>query len=186
MNQRNLFSKTLDVDGSGSSVCSTDVSIESGAEFSPCRTYRYVLWRRWDWQGYANQVMFVGLNPSTADETEDDPTIRRCIRFARDWGYGGLLMMNAFAFRATDPKVMKAATDPIGPDNDEAFGYRRTQVGMIVAAWGAHCPADREDAVCRAIGRTIHCLGRTKAGRPKHPLYLRADTQPEVFWSPSP
>lgn len=66
-----------------------------GAEFSECRKYRYVLWRRWDWKGYGNQVMFIGLNPSTADETEDDPTIRRCIRFAKDWGYSGLLMMNA-------------------------------------------------------------------------------------------
>jgi len=160
--------------------------MESGAEFSECRTYRYVLWRRWDWQGCANQVMFIGLNPSTANETEDDPTIRRCIRFARDWGYGGLLMMNAYAFRATNPKVMKAAADPVGPGNDEAFGYRRSQVGMIVAAWGAHCPAERERAVCQAVGRTIHCLGKTKSGRPRHPLYLRADTKPEVFWTPVP
>ena len=158
---------------------------ESGAEFSECRTYRYVLWRRWDWQGYANQIMFIGLNPSTADETEDDPTIRRCLRFARDWGYGGLLMMNAFAFRATDPKVMKAAADPVGPGNDEAFGYRRSQVGMIVAAWGENCPAKREQRVLQVIGQTIHCLGKTKSGRPKHPLYLRADTKPEVFWTPS-
>ena len=156
-----------------------------GAEFSQCRKYRYVLWRRWDWQGYANQVMFIGLNPSTADETEDDPTIRRCIRFAKDWGYGGLLMMNAYAFRATKPKDMQAALDPVGPGNDEAFGYRRTQVGLVVAAWGSHCSETRERQICHAISKTIHCLGRTKAGRPKHPLYLRADTQPEVFWEPS-
>lgn len=155
----------------------------SGAEFSECRTWRYVLWRRWDWKGYANQVMFIGLNPSTADEREDDPTIRRCIRFAKDWGYGGLLMMNAFAFRATDPKDMKAAIDPIGPGNNEALAYRRTQVGLIVAAWGSHCTPEREKEVCEVIGRPIHCLGRTKDGRPKHPLYLRADTKPELFWS---
>lgn len=158
--------------------------IEAGAEFSDCRTHRYALWRRWQWQGFANQVMFIGLNPSTADETEDDPTIRRCIRFAKDWDYGGLLMMNAFAFRATDPKDMKSASDPVGPANDEAFGQRRSQVGLIVAAWGVHCPLEREIAVCLAIGKTIHCLGRTKNGRPKHPLYLRADTKPEVFWTP--
>jgi hypothetical protein len=84
----------------------------SGAEFSECRKYRYVLWRRWAWEGYANQVMFIGLNPSTADEREDDPTIRRCVRFAKDWGYSGILMMNAFAFRATQPADMKAASDP--------------------------------------------------------------------------
>lgn len=155
----------------------------SGAEFSRCRRYRYVLWRQWDWQGYANQVMFVGLNPSTADETEDDPTIRRCIRFAKDWGYGGILMANAFAFRATDPRVMKAASDPVGRDNDEKLRYWGTQVGLIVAAWGAHCPVDREREVCSVIGRPVHCLGTTKAGAPKHPLYLRADTKPEL-WTP--
>ncbi len=157
----------------------------SGAEFSACRKYRYVLWRKWDWQGYANQVMFIGLNPSTADESQDDPTIRRCIGFAKTWGYSGLLMMNAFAFRATDPKNMKAADDPVGPDNDEAFGYRRTQAGLIVAAWGTHCPVEREREVCHAIGSTIHCLGKTQAGRPKHPLYLKADTKPEIFWEPT-
>lgn len=154
----------------------------SGAEFSPCRTWRYVLWRRWNWQGYANQVMFIGLNPSTADEREDDPTIRRCIRFAKDWGYGGLLMMNAFAFRATDPKDMKAAIDPIGPGNDEAFGYRRTQVGLIVAAWGAYCPLVRAECIHEALGyRPVMCLGVNKDGTPKHPLYLKATTKPQPF-----
>lgn len=159
-------------------------SVKKGADFSPCRAWRYALWRRWDWQGYGNQVMFVGLNPSTADENEDDPTIRRCIRFAKDWGYSGLIMMNAFAFRATDPKDMKAAADPVGPGNDEALGYRRSQVGLIIAAWGNHCPVEREQQVCNAIGRQIMCLGKTKQGKPKHPLYLRSDTKPEPFWAP--
>lgn len=167
MSQANLFS-----------------SVESGAHFSPCRTYRYALWRRWGSPEFASQVMFVGLNPSTADETEDDPTIRRCIRFAKDWGYGGLLMMNAYAFRATDPKVMKAASDSVGPGNDEEFRWRAGHVGLVIAAWGAHCTEERERQVCEALQRPIHCLGRTKAGRPKHPLYLRADTQPEMFWMP--
>lgn len=156
-----------------------------GADFSPCRTWRYALWRRWDWQDYANQVMFIGLNPSTADESEDDPTIRRCIGFAKRWGYGGLIMMNAYAFRATDPKVMKAATDPIGPGNDEAFCYRRTHVGLIVAAWGSHCSQERADQVCQAISRPIKCLGKNKNGSPKHPLYLRGDTELIDFWSPA-
>jgi len=159
----------------------------SGAGFSECRAYRYALWRRWDWQGYANQVMFVGLNPSTADETEDDPTIRRCIRFAKDWGCGSLLMLNAYAWRATKPRDLHAYggyADAIGPDNDEALAYRASQAGLIVAAWGSHCPKTREERVCEIIGRTIHCLGRTKVGRPRHPLYLRADTPLEVFYTP--
>jgi len=129
--------------------------------------------------------MFIGLNPSTADETKDDPTIRRCIRFAKDWGYGGVLMMNAYAFRATNPKDMKAVEDPVGPDNDEAFGYRRTQVGLIVAAWGNHCESSRATKVCHLIGKPIHCLGRTKSGQPKHPLYLKADTELELYWEAS-
>ena len=161
-----------------------NTGVVKGAEFSDCRTYRYVLWRQWDWQGYANQVMFIGLNPSTADETEDDPTIRRCIGFAKSWGYGGLLVMNAFAFRSTDPREMKRAADPIGPANNEAFGYRRTQVGLFIAAWGANCSEEREQQVCRAIGSPIHCLGRTHSGRPKHPLYLPGNATPELFWSP--
>jgi len=95
-------------------------------------------------------------------------------------------MLNAFAFRATDPKVMRAADDPVGADNDEALGYYRSQAGLIVAAWGTQCPPDRERAVCQAIGKAVFCLSRTVAGRPKHPLYLRADTQPQAFWMPGP
>lgn len=168
--------------------------IESGAEFSPCLHYRYTLWRKWNWQGHASMVMVIGLNPSTADETNNDSTITRCIRFAKDWGYGGLLMMNAYAFRATKPENMwigrhhddspVVVSDPIGPGNDEAFGYQRSRVGLVIAAWGVNCSPERELSVCHAIGKTIHCLGRTKHGRPKHPLYLRADTKPEVFWEP--
>lgn len=162
-----------------------DKAQESWAEFSPCRTWRYALGRSWDWQGHGNQVMFIGLNPSTADEFVDDPTIRRCIGFAKRWGYGGLIMTNAYAYRATNPKVMKAAIDPVGPENDEVLSYRASHVGLIVAAWGAHCDPEREKRVCQIMrGRPIHRLGKTKAGRPKHPLYLRADTQLELFFSP--
>jgi hypothetical protein len=159
-------------------------SFHAGAEFSACRKYRYALWRRWKWEGYAQQVMFIGLNPSTADESTNDPTIRRCIQFAKDWGYGGLLMLNAFALRATDPRDLKGVKDLVGPKNDEAFCYRRTQVGLIVAAWGTHCSKMREEQILHFIGKPVHCLGKTKAGHPKHPLYSRRDTQPEPFWSP--
>ena len=162
-----------------------NAGVETGAEFSECRIYRYALWRKWQWQGDANLVMFIGLNPSTADETQDDPTVRRCIRFAKDWGYGGMLMMNAYAFRATDPKKMKAAADPVGPLCDAAFARRRSEAGLFIAAWGAHCSEERQQQVCRAINRPILCLGRTKSGRPRHPLYLPGDSKPEPFWAPT-
>ncbi len=165
-------------------------SFASGAEFSECRRYRYALWRRWDWQGYAKQVMFIGLNPSTADETKNDATIRRCIQFARDWGFCGVIITNAYAWCCTNPKKLKSVSDPIGPDNDDVINRFQSQAGLIIAAWGTHCPLEREDQICQAIAqgqsdpltRTLHCLGRTKAGRPRHPLYLPKHSQLEVFW----
>lgn len=160
-----------------------DTDSVSGAEFSECRVYRYALWRRWRWRETSELVMFIGLNPSTADETENDPTIRRCIRFAKDWGYDGLLMMNAYGFRATDPRVMKAADDPVGPGNDTAFANRRRQAALIVAAWGVHCSPERARRVCDVLDRPVHCLGTTKSGAPKHPLYLPASSTP-VLWQP--
>lgn len=129
-------------------------------------------------------IAFVGLNPSTATEFKDDPTVRRCKNFAKEWGFDGMYMLNAYGFRATDPKDMKASMDPNGPGNDKALAYRSSQVGLVIAAWGVHCPVEREQEICRLIGRTIHCLGRTKEGRPRHPLYLRSDCKPEVFWEP--
>lgn len=155
--------------------------MQKGAEISLCRTYRYALWRTWQRQGHSNQVMFIGLNPSTADENEDDPTIRRCIRFAKDWGYSGLIMTNAFAFRATKPKTMLTALDPIGCRNDDALRRYTAKAELIVAAWGNHCPSEREKEVCSVINREIMCLGKTKAGKPRHPLYLRSDAALETF-----
>jgi hypothetical protein len=156
----------------------------TGAFFSECRAYRYALWRDWDWQGYAHRVAFIGLNPSTADETQDDPTIRRCIGFAKAWGFGGLVMLNAYAFRATDPKNMRKAADPIGPANDEKLAYYATQVGCIVAAWGGHCSPSRERRVVDVVRQPVFCLGVTKDGRPKHPLYLPASAARVPFTVP--
>lgn len=154
---------------------------ETGAVFSECRQYRYSLWRRWDLgKPYA---LFIGLNPSTATETIDDPTIRRCKRFSRDWGYGSYVMANIFAYRATKPKEMKAQDDPIGIDNDVAIQDMARDAGIIVCAWGTHGGhRGREHRVIHLLeAYDVYCLGKTKAGHPKHPLYIRADKKLEVF-----
>lgn len=143
---------------------------------SPCRTYRYELWRTWN--GSGPSCVFVGLNPSTADETEDDPTIRKCVKFAQTWGYGSLCMVNLFAFRATKPKDMLAAADPIGPDNDATLRRLVPCAGLIVAAWGNDGWYKERDKAVMAILPRLHCLKRNSNGSPAHPLYQRGDTVP--------
>lgn len=142
--------------------------------WSPDKAYRYSLWRMWG----PGEIpcLFIGLNPSTADETEDDPTIRRCKNFAKSWGCDSLIMTNLFAYRATDPKHMKAASDPIGPDND-AWLIRLSSIAKIkVAGWGVHgSHLERSLAVIDLLNG-LQCLGFTKDGYPKHPLYLRSDS----------
>lgn len=161
----------------------------SGAEFSECKTYRYSLWRRWrnwnrDVELASGFLAFVGLNPSTADEYRDDPTIRRCIRFAKDWGFDGLVMLNAYALRSTDPKKLKMVLDPVGKENDDAIERWSKRCKMVVAAWGNHCSSQREQAVLQAIDKPVHTLGFTKTGKPKHPLYIKASTIPQLYWEP--
>jgi hypothetical protein len=166
---------------------------ERGALLSDDRCYRYVLWRRWSAEPPA---LFIGLNPSTADENTDDPTIRRCIRFARDWGHGGLLMANLYARRSTDPRGLKASL-PIGEivsrdnhgnvavwRNDMVISALAHRSAVTVAAWGAwEGPVARRaiDVAQKLVGG-VHCLGTTKDGHPRHPLYVRADTRP-IPWS---
>ena len=149
------------------------------AIFSKCRTYRYALFRWWDKE--KPYVNFIGLNPSTADETKDDPTIRRCIRFAKDWGYGGLCMTNLFAFRATDPKAMKAHPFPIGPDNTKHIMDWSSKASMIVFAWGTHGIHEERDMVITDLIPNGMCLGKTKNGHPRHPLYMKATTKLRMF-----
>lgn len=132
---------------------------------SPCRTYRYTLWRNissLDGEGYA---MFIGLNPSTADEVLDDPTIRRCMAFAQAWGYGALCMTNLFAFRATKPADMLAAADPIGPENDKHLIDLARDAGVVVAAWGTNGTHLGRDQAVHAMVSNLHYL-RTYA-RPR-------------------
>jgi hypothetical protein len=153
--------------------------IETGALFSPCHRWRYQLWRIWG--GSKNIICFIGLNPSTADEFQNDPTVRRAMGFARSFGGSGLLMCNAFAFRATLPRDMKVAEDPIGVDNDKWLVEAAGRSSIVIAAWGVHGVfMGRGEQVKRLVPK-LHHLGLTKAGDPKHPLYLRGDTQPQAF-----
>lgn len=153
----------------------------TGAEFSPCRLYRYSLWRQWGkpTDGYA---MFIGLNPSTADEKLDDRTVRRCISYAQDWGYGGLVMTNLFAFRATKPSDMKAATDPVGAENDAYLRRLSKDAAVVVAAWGEDGLHMARGEAVRKMLPNLNTLAFTKAGLPRHPLYLRKSLTP-VPWT---
>lgn len=152
--------------------------MQRGADISSCGRYRYTLWRTW---GPGETCMFVGLNPSTADATVDDPTIRRCIGFAQSWGYGGLMMTNLFAWRATDPRDMLAAEDPVGPGNDQILRCAHMSAAITVAAWGVHGAHQGRDTHVRAMFRHLYYLRLTKGGHPGHPLYLPANLRP-VLW----
>jgi len=153
--------------------------LNRSANFSRCRTYRYALWRRWDEdQAYA---MIIGLNPSTADEVEDDPTLIRCMNFAKSWGYGGVCMTNLFAYRATDPNDMKAAADPVGASNNRWLTKLAREAGIVVAAWGNDGDyMDRASKIKNKIP-DLYCLKMNKSGEPAHPLYLRAELKPVLM-----
>ncbi len=153
--------------------------LKKWAVFSPCRLWRYELWRRWD--GSKPYCMFIGLNPSTADENLDDPTVRRCIRYARDWGYGALCMTNIFAWRDTDPKKMKLQKDPIGAENDKTLLHRSIGAGIIIAAWGTHGSHNARHLTVTRMLPELHALKITKDGFPGHPLYLPLDAKPQPF-----
>jgi hypothetical protein len=159
-------------------LMATPEEMYTNALFSACGNYRYTLTRQWDRR--KPSVLFIGLNPSTADETKDDPTIRRCIGFARCWGFGGIMMGNLFAYRATDPKDMLRQIEPVGQNNDRNLLDMADRADMTVAAWGNHgAHMKRADAVRNLLaGREVFYLGLTGAGQPKHPLYLRHDTAP--------
>jgi len=148
--------------------------MQRSARFSACRKYRYSLARIWD--DSLPRVLFVGLNPSTADDLCDDPTVRRCIGFADRWGYGGLTLVNLFAYRTTDPKGLADVRDPVGPDNDHWIAVEQARVESVVAAWGNRGVLLNRDAVVLDTLEHAHCLGVTKAGCPRHPLYLAAET----------
>lgn len=159
----------------------------SVAVYSDCEAYRYLLTRVWD--DALPRALFVMLNPSTATEVQNDPTVERCERRARALGFGAFRVTNIFAFRATDPRAMRAVADPVGPENDAAIRGSLDWAGdpadRIVCAWGTHgAHLGRGAAVERLLresGRELHHLGLTAAGAPKHPLYI-GYAQPLQRW----
>ncbi|WP_171124210.1 MULTISPECIES: DUF1643 domain-containing protein [unclassified Ruegeria] len=155
----------------------------STAVYSDCENYRYSLTRVWDADG--RKALFVMLNPSTATEVQNDPTVERCERRARALGFGAFQVTNIFAWRDTDPRKMRAAADPVGPKNDAAILDGVQWADQIIAAWGTHgAHLDRGPAVetlLRGTGHPLFHLGLTKDGHPKHPLYIAYTQQPEPW-----
>lgn len=163
------------------------------AIISADKRYRYALWREWDTG--TGTCLFVMLNPSTADAEEDDPTIRRCIGYAKRWGAKRLAVGNLFALRSTDPKLLNTSKDPIGPDNDEWLAQLVTTADLAICAWGAVSGFPERRAVAvryilrhpetvldadrpLALKPRLRCLKLTQKGHPSHPLYLRKDLEP--------
>jgi len=157
-----------------------------GAIFDPEEKYRYMLWREWDkdWTITDGQVLFIMLNPSTADAEVLDPTVRRCLGYAMDWGFRRMMVANLFALRSTDPAALKQAGDPVGPDNDLAISVGVASSTLVVAAWGTHGTLkgrDREVEKIVSRWKNLFCLARTRQGIPAHPLYLKKDLEPTLY-----
>lgn len=154
------------------------------ATFDPTRVFRYRLSRVW---GPGPRVNFCMLNPSTADAFVLDPTVRRCVGFAKAWGMGACEITNAFALRSTDPRGLQRVPDPVGPGNDEAIVAAGRAADVVVVAWGVHATWTGRDhavaALLASAGVTTHCLRTTKDGHPGHPLYVPADS-PLLPWPP--
>ena len=157
----------------------------SFAVYSDCEPYRYSLTRVWDETG--SRALFIMLNPSTATEVQNDPTVERCERRARTLGYGAFRVLNIFAWRATDPRDMRAAGDPIGPGNDAAILESLPWSGGVICAWGTHGAhlnrGPEVEVLLRGAGAELQHLGLSKDGHPKHPLYIGYSVQP-MPWLP--
>lgn len=152
--------------------------LESSAKFSPCRKYRYSLTRVWD--RAKPPIGFIMLNPSTADAFVLDPTVRRCVNYAKAWGGGSLWVANLFAWRSTFPAELNWCSDPVGEENDRDILLMAQNVETIICAWGVHGQKHQRDVFVRDLLRDadLHVLGLTKDGHPKHPLYLSKDLTP--------
>ena len=155
--------------------------VSSEALFDPSGQYRYWLRRTWDPARAA--VNFLMLNPSTADQYQDDPTVARCRRYAERWGFGTLIVTNIFAYRSTDPHALYTLDDPVGPENDRYLLQAAAAAALRIAAWGTHGALHhRHTAVLTLLAAyPLAALGTTQHGFPRHPLYLRADARPRPY-----
>ncbi len=145
----------------------------SGAEFSKDRKYRYALWRIWD--ETRPNVMFIGLNPSTADESIDDPTIRRAKKLAGAWGFGGVYMLNLFAWITPYPTELETCKDPVG-NNAEKFEIYESKCTEVIFAWGANSKYGQDTFVVNKFPKA-KCIAKNADGSPKHPLYVKRNVK---------
>ena len=160
-----------------------DLWKRSDAVFSDDARYRYTLLRSWEMTG--PQVCFCMLNPSVADHLVDDATIRRCLAYARDWGYGSLQVTNLFAYRATNPALLREVDDPVGPQNNHTILDAAFHADRVIIAWGTHGTYRERDQQVLALLERADCepyhLGLTREGQPRHPLYLRKTVTPQPY-----
>lgn len=153
--------------------------MKTDAILSDDRQFRYVLSRVWDEE--KPTVMFIGLNPSTADECEDDPTIQKCIKFAQSWDYGGLYMLNLFAYRTTNPRVLWEVKEPIGNGNDDYIKRYSDGCDKVICAWGNNGDFMQRGKSILQYVPNAHYLKLNKSGQPSHPLYLKSTLTPQKF-----
>jgi hypothetical protein len=158
-----------------------NLEIKKDAVIDHTGKYRYSLLRSWD--DTLNTVVFIMLNPSTADANEDDPTIRRCTTYAKSWGYGSLEVVNLFAYRATDPNQLLVAEDPIGFENNSYILKAISNASLVVLAWGTKgiLLNRHKDVLSLLHTNELHCISISKDGHPKHPLYLKGDAVPQIY-----
>lgn len=155
----------------------------SRAIFSDCERYRYFLSRVWAGEDTPPSMLpFLMLNPSTADEMKNDPTVERCQRRAESMGYGGFIVLNVFAYRSTDPKGLKIIDDPVGTENDAYIRDVLNQCDKVICAWGNHGQHNKRSTAIHELLRdaeaTPFILALNGSGEPKHPLYIGYDHQP--------
>jgi hypothetical protein len=157
--------------------------LENDAVISDCGRYRYLLRRVWDFK--KPRALVDMLNPSTADARMDDPTVKSVVRLTNALGFGSFEIANLYGWRETDPDALLACVDPVGPDNDQIVAAAISRCDVTICAWGAHKMAERRSRamieLVRSLRPSAFCFGKTKAGAPKHPLYIKTGTALESY-----